>query len=269
MKVSTFLIILFLIFLSPISKLYGQIKLPLDIDTLCTCVDSTKPILQGTFGLYQQVHLSNASTPKDTLIKELDYIKTQNLELVSGHYKLIFTPFDTTLKPNEHYFYPYPYQGMSDIQLTCFFFNKNHESFLDQMDGLHTLSFYSSYHGVTHEEMLIPASVVTITKEREAYYMAYNRCDYYSHELIVVKAQPSAPLIGPPLPPVGPLPILLTEKQVELLRQFEIEIFTSAINNNLLDNVQAVNRIRLGDKQILFQSKWSISESLYQRFNQD
>jgi hypothetical protein len=267
MKLVPLTVLLFLIFSIPFSKLYGQVKFTLDIDTLCTCVDSTKSALQGAFGLYQQVRLSNASTPKDTLIKELDYIKTQDLVLVAGHYKLIFTPFDTTLPPNEHYFYPY--QGMADIQLTCFFFNKKYTSFLSQMDGGKLLSFYSSYHGVTHEEMLIPASVVTITKERGAYYMAYNRCDYYSHELLIVKVQTKTPLIGPPLPPVGPLPILLTEKQVEILRQFEIEVFTSAVKNNLLDNVQALNRIHLGDKLISFQSKWSISESLYQRLSQD
>ncbi len=268
MKSVTFRLILFLITSMPTNKLYGQIELSLNIDTLCTCTDSTKPSIQGTFGLYQQVNKAPyASIFKDTLVKVLDYIKTQNLVLAAGHYKLIFTPFDTSRSPNEHYFYPY--QGLSDVRLTCFFFNKKYKSFLSQMEEGNTLTFYSSYHGITHEEMLIPASVVTITKERGAYYMAYNRCDYYSHELIHLRVQKSAPLMGPPLPPVEPLPILLTEKQVEILRQFELDVFTAAIKNNLLDNTQALNRISLGDQVILFQSKWSISESLYQQLRQE
>jgi hypothetical protein len=256
MKIFTFLVPLLLIISIPFNKLCGQLKLNLNIDTQCVCLDSTKPTLQGSLGLYHQVATYPYSSKlKDTLVNTLSFIKQQALAVKEGHYKLIFTPFDTTQKPNVHYFYPY--QRTADIQLTCFFFNKIPNSLLAQMEEIDTLTFYTSYYGRTHEEMLIPASQISIIKKQNAYYMAYNKCAYYQQEPVIVRKKLDLQLV------------LLTEKQVELLRQFEKDIATAVIKDNLLEYAEASNRISLRGKQILFYSKWSISESLYKRLSLD
>jgi len=235
-------------------KIYGQVHLTLTIDTFC--INDTNSRLKGTFGLYEMVpNRPYSSELIDTLVRSLNYTVLQELDLIESRYKFIFTPLDSSQKPSVHYFHSYP--GMPAIHLTCFFFNQSYPSFLSQMDAVDTLTFYASYFGNTHEEMLIPASQVSIIKKQSAYYMAYNKCDYYQHEPNL-----AAPRIGTPL-------VLLTKKEIESIRQFEMEICTSAVKDNLLEYPNAFNRIYLGGQQILFYSKSSISESLNQLINAD
>ncbi|CAA6829213.1 MAG: Unknown protein [uncultured Aureispira sp.] len=256
MKSFTFIFILSFIFSVFTNELYGQIKLTIRIDTLCACTDAGTQRLEGSFGLYRYLRndpYSNVSN--DTLIRALNYVQEQSLELKPSTYTLIFTPFDSTLSPNTHYFFTY--EGMPAIDISCFFFNKNYKPLLAQMNVGDTLSFYSSYFGKTHEEMRIPASQISIVRTWDNYYVAYNNCDYYQHEAILANKRMDLKLRP------------LTEKEQAFIRQFELEMAGSFITNNLLGEVQAKNRIRLGDKLIQFQSKWSISESLYQRLSQD
>lgn len=256
MKLFTFIITLWFISSVFADQLYGQIKLNLSIDTLCDCTNATKQNIQGTFGLYRYLRQNPYSdVSNDTLIQVLNYVPKQSLDLAPSTYTLIFTPFDSTLSPNTHYFFTY--QGMPSIHFTCFFFNKNYKPLIDQMEVNDTLSFYSSYYGRTHEEMQIPASQVSIVRKENSYYVAYNKCAYYQHEVILSTRSIDLQLR------------LLTKKEVALIRQFEIELSKSSIKNNLLGEAQAKNLIRLGDKRIPFYSKWSISDVLQQILSKD
>jgi hypothetical protein len=256
MKSFTFIIILWFLFSAFANKLYGQIKLNISIDTLCDCSNTTKQNLEGTFGLYRYLRKDPYSdVSDDTLIQILNYVQEQYLELAPSTYTLIFTPFDSTLSPNTHYFFTY--QGMPAIHFTCFFFNKHYKPLLAEMEVDDTLSFYSSYYGKTHEEMQIPASQLSIIRKQDNYYVAYNKCDYYQHDAILSSTNMDLELR------------FLTKKEEALIRQFEIEMSMSAIKNNLLGEAQARNLIRLRDKKIPFYSKWSISNALHQILSKD
>lgn len=234
----------------------GQIHINLSIDTICECADNNLDTIQGTFALYEVVpNRPYSSELMDTLVKRLDYIHFQKLVLGESRYKLIFIPFDSTKKSNIHYFHTYP--NIPDIHLNCFFFNKNYPPFLDQMNEEDSLIFYTSYFGKTHEEMLIPAHQVSIFRKQNTYYAAYSRCDYYSHDPILTR------------PSVGKALILLTEKEVTLIREFQLKIRTAVIKDNTLEYPKTHHRIYLRDQQILFYSKSSINESLYTLLHRD
>lgn len=229
----------------------GQVSINLTIDI--SCISSSQLKMEGKFELYEMVSVTPySSATMDTLVKQLDYVATQTLNLSQGHYKIIFTPLDSILASNVYYFYTYT--NMPDIDLTCFFFNRNYPSFLERMKSTDTLIFYSSYYGNTHEEMRIPASQTSIIKKGDGYYMAYKRCDYYQHNPIPTQARTT-----------GKHLIKLTKRQVQLLGEFETQILEGTIRNNLTESPQAFNKIYGHNKAISFYSNFLFSDRLYQR----
>jgi hypothetical protein len=157
------------LFLLVSSLAFAQQKVTITIDDLC-CASYENADLDGTFGLYGG--MSIAEYPyyvADTLLTELPFQTQQVLTLEPAQYILRYTPNDTTQRSHMLYFSPHE----REVDLTCFFFNRNYTSFIGGLESNEAVSFTSRYFGATNMDTQIPIYTLTIVRKRDQYYAAY------------------------------------------------------------------------------------------------
>lgn len=243
MKYLTFCLLLLGLLAALTEKSHAQAdnEVQLTIDTDCCCGGNNPP---GKFGLYAYTKIPRYSNQfGDTLIRYLEIRDTQSLALNWGHYKLIYTPADSSKPANQYYFTLSPYE--MNIHLNCFFFNQHYPSFLEAFDKRDTLLLRSTYFGPTNGATSIPSYTVIIFKNRKKYYASYGESAHYSHQ---VQPQPRY------FPAVEPQ-MVLSEAQVQRLKAFEKEFLTYAIRDNLNYEAQATNFMWHKEKRVHFYSE--------------
>ncbi len=254
------LIIITTLFLSYFSvKGQYQSIIKLAIDTDCYCNDSSIENLKGKFGIYAySVGVPrNSNNYVDTLIRELDYKKEQTIALEQGNYILKYTPSDSIENTNQYYFSALPYNY--PIHLNCFFFNRRYPPMISQLIKGESIVFTSKYIGTTTGETLIPTHTVVIFKRRGKYYASYYKIEQIETNIMVPNYTFQKPLFEPQL--------LLTEKQIQQIEEFEGTLSKLSINDNLKYEATSINSITLNGKRISFHSKGYVSLLLWDELN--
>lgn len=249
--------LLTLVILTP-DKSFSQNEINLYIDTDCICEDSTISTLEGTFGIYAYVVIPRYSGKyQDTLIKTLEFKPYQTINLEQGNYKLKFTPFDSTKKMSQYYFNYAPPNNY--YHLNCSFFKKKKTPLFSQMKKRDTLYISSTYCGNTHEMMPIPTHTLVIIKNHDKYYASYYKQIRYEMQIVILPKNGYGGQI-----PKTDQQILLNEKQLQLIRQFEDNLVNIAIDDNLGYEAMAHSSIGLsGRKFISFYTKNYVSLNLW------
>jgi len=254
---SNIILLLFLTLITDIALGQIQYEVRLTIDTVCLCNDSLNSKPEGKFGIYAYVPTPrNSGNYTDTLIRELEQKKEQTIILEQGNYKFIYSPSDSLEGENQYYFNLNPYE--TQIDLNCFFFNKRYSPLLNQMRKRDTIVITSTYFGPTNDATFRPTHTLVIFRKQKKYYASYFRIEQ----------------IGPPIPIINSLyipkyetQILLTEEQIEKIKEFENNFLKLSINDNLNYDVSAKNKIWFKGKNISFYSREYVSLLLWNELN--
>lgn len=234
----------------------SKIDIKLTIDTSCAC--SSVETSKGKFELYDYAPVQKYSDNyTDILIRELEIKKEQTLSVEQGTYKLIYTPSDSSKRKSQYYFASNPYE--TNIHLNCFFFNKNYHSALDLMEKRDTIVISSSYYGNTHDESIITAHTVVIFKKRKKHYASYYKTE---------QREPKIDLNPTRFPNIK-AQILLSDRQVQLFREFEQNLPKMSINDNLSYEINSKSSIWFNGKKINFYTNNYIALLLWNELNKE
>jgi hypothetical protein len=185
--------------------------------------------IDGEFGLYG---ITRSAQQRDTLLIPLQFIESQEIVLENDNYtnfRLVYSPSDATV-PKAVFPIDDFNSKANTIQLDCFFFRKP-LSLLDKLQNKDTLYITTEYRGISHAGMIFPRSTLRIIKKKNQFY--YSRNNLPTDGDLVFLTFP-----GGKYENGFSEDKILTEEQLESIRQFEMEIVNPVENSRLQSNYE-------------------------------
>lgn len=185
--------------------------------------------IDGEFGLYGT---TRSAQQLDTLLIPLQFSASQEIAFDTDshtNFRLVYSPSDSMVPDAVSPIYDFSSKD-NTIQLDCFFFKKP-LTLLDQLENKDTLFITTEYRGVSHAGMIFPRSTLRIIKKKNQYH--YSRNNLPTDGDLVFLSFPAGKYENG-----FSEDKILTEEQLESIRQFEMEIVNPEENSRLQSNYE-------------------------------